>query len=103
MKAQFAKGVFLYAVVASCLLQGQTDTGRIAGTITDATGAVVANVAVTVTNERTGQTRKATSNEAGIYLVTQLGPSSYGIKAEATGMAPAEYSGITLQWGRNAR
>jgi hypothetical protein len=81
-------------------IYGQSDTGRITGTVTDATGAVVPNVTITVKNERTDQTRKATSNEAGIYIVTQLGPSTYKVTAETAGMAPAEYSGVALQVGQ---
>jgi hypothetical protein len=81
-------------------IYGQSDTARITGTVTDATGAVVPNVTITVKNERTDQTRKATSNETGIYIVTQLGPSTYKVTAETAGMAPAEYSGVALQVGQ---
>ena len=60
MKIQCGRAVFL----ASLLLHGlyaQSDTGRIAGTITDATNAAVQNATVTVRNEKTGQVRRIRS------------------------------------------
>jgi hypothetical protein len=81
-------------------LYAQSDTGRIAGTVADITGNVVPNASVTVKNEKTGQMRKTMANNQGIYLVTQLGPSTYTVSAQANGMAPSEYSGVTLQVGQ---
>jgi len=81
-------------------IYGQSDTSRITGTVTDATGAVVPNVTITVKNERTDQTHKATSNNAGAYIVTQLGPSTYKVTTEAAGMGPATYVGVALQVGQ---
>jgi hypothetical protein len=80
---------------------GQSDTGRITGTVTDATSAVVPNVTITVKNEKTGETRKTSTSSQGIYLVTQLSPATYTISTEVAGMAPAEYSGVSLQVGQS--
>jgi Carboxypeptidase regulatory-like domain len=91
------------ALLESLLLPwvyGQSDTGRITGTITDATGAALQSATITVKNEKTGQIRKAMAGDQGAYIVTQLGPSSYTVTAAATGMAPAEYSGVILQVGQ---
>ncbi len=41
-----------WALLAPFLF-GQSDSGRITGAVTDATGAVVPNVTITVKNERT--------------------------------------------------
>jgi hypothetical protein len=82
------------------LVYGQSDSGRMTGTITDASTAVVPKASVTVKNEKTGQTRKTATNDQGVYLVPQLGPSTYTITAESAGFAPAEYSGVTLQVGQ---
>jgi len=81
-------------------VRAQIDTGRITGTITDASNAVVPNSAITVKNEKTGQARKITTSDQGVYIAAQLGPSTYTITAEANGMAPAEYRGVTLQVGQ---
>jgi hypothetical protein len=41
----------------------QVDQGRIAGTLHDGSGAVIAGVTVTVTNGRTGEERTALTND----------------------------------------
>ena len=78
----------------------QSDAGRITGVVTDSSGAVLQHAAVKVKNEKTGETRKVVTNDQGMYLVTQLGPSTYTIRTEVAGMAPAEYGGVTLQVGQ---
>src|SRR5262249_3834856 len=90
----------LLGASALTMLYAQSDTGRIAGAVTDSSTAVVPRAAVTVKNEKTGETRKVTANDEGVYLVTQLGPSTYTITALVAGMAPAEYRGVTLQVGQ---
>jgi hypothetical protein len=90
----------LLGAITIPMIYGQSDSGRIAGTITDATTAIVPSASVTVKNEKTGQSRKVIANQEGVYLITQLGPSTYEVIVEAPGMAPARYSGITLQVGQ---
>src|ERR1700676_3202208 len=43
------------------------DNATVNGTIADASGALVPNAAIALTNPATGQTRAATSNSAGVY------------------------------------
>jgi hypothetical protein len=78
----------------------QSDTGRIVGTVSDSSGAVIPGGTVTVKNEKTGLSRKVTTNEHGQFLAPQLLPSQYAVTVEAPGMATTEYSGITLQVGQ---
>ena len=70
-----------------CLIQlpayAQQDQGRIAGTITDANGAIVPGASIVVKNERTGEERTATSSESGAYIVSGLRASLYTITASA--------------------
>jgi hypothetical protein len=82
------------------MVHGQSDQARIVGTITDSTGAVVPGATVTVKNDKTDQSRKATTNGEGRYTVTQLLPTTYTLTAEAAGMSPAEYTGVNLQVGQ---
>src|SRR5262249_52241307 len=98
MTTQILRSILL-GTTSFLLLYAQSDTGRITGTVSDASGAVVPRAAVSVKNEKTGETRKVTANDQGIYLVTQLGPAAYTITSVVAGMAPAEYSGVTLQVG----
>ena len=82
------------------LVFAQTDAARITGTVTDASGAVIPAASVTVKNEKTGQERKVTTDEHGVYLAPQLQPSIYSLTASAPGMATAEFKGVSLQVGQ---
>ena len=77
----------------------QTDQGKVSGTVRDQTGGFVANATVTVKNERTAETRTSASTDRGLFLVTGLKPSMYTIRVEKTGLAPLEYTGMTLGVG----
>lgn len=90
--------VMLAATVS--LVVAQSDTGRITGSVTDASSAIVPNVTITLTNEKTGQVRKVNANSQGVYLAIELRPATYTVIAEAAGMAPSTYSGVTLQVGQ---
>ena len=91
---------FTILAALSLPLFGQTDVARIVGTVTDSSGAVIPAANVTIKSERTGETRKLTSNEQGLYVGAQLPPSRYSVKIEAPGMAATEYTGIPLQVGQ---
>jgi hypothetical protein len=78
----------------------QTASGRIVGTITDPSGAEVGSATVTVTNTKTGQERAATTDSNGFYVITQLEPSNYSIKASHAGFSDAEFTGLTLPVGQ---
>jgi len=79
----------LIAVVALLLpgmLVGQSMTqGAISGTITDPTGAVVANVMVKAANLGKGYTREATTNAQGVFQIPLADPGTYTIEVSAAG------------------
>ncbi len=84
-------------ILAVCgLAFSQTTFATITGTVTDASGAVVPQANVTVTNLETNITTTATSNEAGVYSAAQLREGNYSLKAEAPGFAAFVTQGITL-------
>jgi hypothetical protein len=62
---------------------GQTDQGRIVGTVTDANGGIVPGATVAAKNDRTGEERTATTNESGYYILAALKPSVYTVTATA--------------------
>jgi hypothetical protein len=84
--------VFLSAGVA----RAQTATGQILGTVKDASGGVMPNVKVTVTNQQTGLTRETTTNADGTYVVPLLPVGVYLVTAEQTGFKLAVLSDIQL-------
>jgi hypothetical protein len=74
----------------------QTNVGRISGTVTDTSGAVIANAAVTVTNEATMQTRATVSDDGGFYVITNLPVGTYSVSAEQQGFKKAVKTGHVL-------
>jgi Carboxypeptidase regulatory-like domain len=60
----------------------QEATARIFGTTSDAAGAPVPSVAITVTNTATGVSRKATTNHDGYYQVLALPLGDYRVIAQ---------------------
>ncbi len=71
-------------------------TARIRGTVTDAKGAVIPNVAVTATNTATGVSFPAKSDSKGLYEFLQLPVGTYNISAQAPGFQTFAANGITL-------
>src|SRR5580698_1190174 len=63
----------------------QDATGRIAGTISDPSGAVIPGVNVTVTNTATQVSRRANTNQDGYYQVLALPIGNYKVTAEHQG------------------
>jgi hypothetical protein len=60
-------------------------TGAISGTVTDASGAVITDAKVTLTNEATQETQSVSTNDSGIYQFPLLKPGKYAIAVEKTG------------------
>ncbi len=82
--------IFGFSLTAGLVVAGtspaawsQADTGQIAGTISDPSGATIANATVTVKNDGTGATRTEKSSQSGTYLVVGLTPGSYTVTTEA--------------------
>ena len=81
----------------------QGNTGRILGTVTDQSGAIIAGTAVTVTDVQRGISRTLTADDAGQYAAPNLLPGIYTIRVEAKGFKTIEHSGILLQVGNDIR
>jgi len=69
---------------STCAL-GQTETGQITGTISDATGGVVLGAKVVIKSVNTGATRESITNSAGIYTIPSLRPDTYDVTIDASG------------------
>jgi hypothetical protein len=83
--------LLLLTIVNACTLQAQSGTSSaVTGTISDATGAVVPNAAVTAREISTGSTRTARSNADGRFLFAQLNPGTWRIVVQAEGFGSAE-------------
>jgi hypothetical protein len=71
-------------------------TGRISGTVNDASGAVLPGVTITATEAGTGLSRTAVTDGRGAYVFVDLPVGAYSVKAELTGFRPAVKSENTL-------
>jgi len=63
----------------------QSDSGRVAGTVTDSTGAVIPGATLTITNLETNASRIDKSNDNGQFNIPALAPGNYSAKIEANG------------------
>ena len=95
----------LLLVAAVCLLpalafaQGET-TSAIIGQVSDETGAVVPNAAITITNRDTGLRRAVSTDAAGRFNLPQLKPGSYAVRVEAPGFAPQQHDDVVASLGQ---
>jgi hypothetical protein len=72
-------------------------TGAITGTVSDASGAVVAGAKVDVVNEGTGQTeRHVTTDSAGAFTATLLPVGTYTVQVSASGFATTKFPGVVV-------
>src|ERR1700674_1695661 len=70
--------------------------GSIIGTVTDPSGAAVANVKVTVTSQTKNIAVEATTNESGNYAVTHLTPDVYTVRVEGQGFKVLQFKDIIV-------
>src|SRR5881396_919081 len=79
-------------------VMAQNPTGSIRGTVTDQSGAIIQNATVTVTNKATGDVRKVSTGNDGIFGVENLLAGEYEVKIEATNFA-TQNSTVVVQTG----
>ncbi len=80
-------------------MRAQGTTATLAGTVTDATGAVVPNASVSLKNEHTGDTRPSKSNGSGAFTYSALPVGDYDITVTAPGFQTFQQNKIHLDPG----
>jgi hypothetical protein len=94
---------FCLLLVCVCALavatSAQVQNGQINGTVTDPSGAAIANAKVTVVNVSTNLTLTTTTNSTGNYIVRAVPAGSYKITSEASGFKTSTNAGVTLNAG----
>jgi hypothetical protein len=93
----------VFCLLSSTIVSAQTTSTTILGTITDASGAVLPNAKVTVTNTQTGQKREDTSSSTGDFTFPLLDVGIYDITVEASGFKQGVRRGIVLQINEKVR
>src|SRR6266702_1540658 len=91
--------LILLQIIALPLHAQIAGTGSMQGTITDATGAVIPNASITITNESTQVARTATTNGTGSYEVPNIDIGTYSVKVATPGFETYTRTGIVLEVG----
>ncbi len=87
---------YLFVVLAPSLIAQTAGTGVLAGRVTDASGGMIGNTAVTATNVETGQTQSVTTGPDGTYKFDGLPLGNYLVKFEAAGFKTIEIPSVTV-------
>jgi uncharacterized surface anchored protein len=90
VRLRFAVSGAALLLLGSCTA-GQEITATILGTVTDASGAVVAGATIVVVNtDQAIVARRLTTPKSGEYVAPLLAIGNYDVSAEAPGFKPAE-------------
>ena len=75
-------------------------TGRISGTVLDASGAVIAGTSVTCINEQTGLNRQVQTNQDGLFVFPDLPIGNYRLEVSHAGFETQKRTGLALLTGQ---
>src|SRR5579864_6707259 len=96
-------GAFLGVLLFSLALFAQGNLGRILGTVTDQTGAVLPGATVSVIDTQRGLARSLVTDGAGEYNAPQLIPGTYTVRVEAKGFKTLNRENVVLEVGKEVR
>jgi hypothetical protein len=94
-----AASLFLLALVALLTFVGTSSAGTggsISGTVTDASGAIVASVIVTVKNLDTGISQTVTADAKGFYSFPALAVGRYDLEVSSSAFRPYRRTNVTV-------
>ncbi len=96
--------VFLaLALLFTCAAFSQAVNGTIVGSVTDASGAVVAAAKVTLTEVNTKVVHSGLTNSSGTYSFPDLPPGIYDVAAELAGFKKEVKTGVILEANNSPR
>ena len=93
--------LFLILLTLSVIAAAQVPTGALSGAVTDPSKAVISGAVVTIKHKETGIERSATSNSDGVFVISNLQPGEYEIKAVQPGFKTYVAS-VTIQVGNTS-
>ena len=102
---RFAIKMFLLVTIVaiSSSLRAQSFYGSVSGTVTDATGALIPDATVSVTNVGTNETQTARTGREGQFNFVNLVPSTYTVKVEKPGFKQFVAQELHVEVGAVAR
>ncbi len=102
-----------FAVVLSCLLllalsvpqpaEAQVLYSSVTGTVVDPTGAAVPNATVEALNTATALVKRATTDERGSFLISDLPPGTYNVTVSAPAFSRHVEQGLVLEPNQTRR
>jgi len=99
----FSRLAVLFLLVGGFAFHAFAQEATILGTVSDPSGAAVANASITLVNSETGEQRKIATNGEGQYVAPSLHIGRYAVRAQATGFKVGERKDIVLQVGDRSR
>jgi outer membrane receptor protein involved in Fe transport len=101
---RFDAVVWVFVILAISILgsgqaYAQVAGASITGTVKDASGAIIPNAQVSITDVATGVVRNVSTDAAGFYSAPNLLPGTYEVRVTATGFSTSVQKGITLTVG----
>jgi len=103
-KLMMSQRVFLFAslaVMSVLIATAQTGSGRVQGSVKDASGAPIAGATITIANTATAVENTTKTNETGLFVFPPVVPGNYTITEQAQGMETWKGS-FLLQVGQTA-
>jgi hypothetical protein len=94
-------GLLALVIAFAPLSRAQVVGGTISGTVTDSTGAALANAHVLVHNDETGNERHLLSGADGRYAAPSIPVGSYTVTVQADGFGDQSRTGIPLSVGQS--
>jgi hypothetical protein len=99
----YALGAILGVLLFSLSLVAQGEFGRILGTVTDPSGAVIAGATVSIIDTQRGLARTLTTDQAGEYNAPTLIPSTYTVRVEAKGFQTLNRENVVVEINKEVR
>jgi hypothetical protein len=91
------------AVLLSVPVAGQSTSGSIKGTVSDSSGAAIANIEVQARNKGTAIVNTALTNSEGTFTFVTLPAGGYDISVESSGFKKSIVRGVVVDVGITAR
>src|SRR5438094_4174001 len=92
--ASLVVSLFSFALLA------QSNFGRILGTVTDQTGAVLPGAPISIIDKDRGLARSLTTDEAGQYNAPTLIPGTYTVRVEFPGFKTLDRQNVVVEVGK---
>ena len=91
--------ITLALLILPSALLAQTDSGLVTGFVSDPSGAVVVNAAVTLKSPQTGSAHKATTGASGSFTISAVVRGTYDLVVEAAGFSKSQQTGLEVNIG----